>query len=250
MSQGRLEGRVAIVTGAASGIGLASAERFAAEGASVLLVDRDEAAATTALDRVRAQGAAELLVADVSADDAGERMVEAALGHFGALEVLLLNAGVHGRGSTPAERFDDAVTTNLRAAYLNAEAALPHLRASRGAIIFTASISGPVVGFASPQYDASKAGLVGLTRHLASRWGHHGIRVNAICPGFIETPFIGEHWTADRLAQVSRDIALGRLGNPEEIASVALFLASDDAGYVTGATIVADGGWTVHFTDY
>jgi len=93
-------------------------------------------------------------------------------------------------------------------------------------------------------------GLGGLTRHLGSRWGRHGIRVNAICPGFIDTPFIGETWTPERLDGVRRDIALGRLGRPEEIAQVALFLASDAASYVTGTTIVADGGWTTHFAKY
>ena len=165
--------------------------------------------------------------------------------------MLLANAGVHGRGDTPAARFDDAVATNLRAAYLAAEAGLPHLAAAGAAsVIFMASVSGPIVGFASPHYDASKGGLVGLTRHLAGRWGRHGIRVNAICPGFIDTPFIGAAWTPERLEAVRRDIALGRLGRPEEIAQVALFLASDAAGYVTGTTIVADGGWTTHFARY
>jgi len=250
MAEGRLQGLAAVVTGAASGIGLASAERFAREGAQVLLVDRDEDAAAAALDRVRQQGRAELLLVDVSAEGAPEEIVDQALHHFDALDVLMLNAGVHGEGPDPASRFDAAIATNLRAPYLIAEVALPHLRRSRGCVIFTASISGPVVGFASPQYDASKGGLVGLTRHLASRWGEHGVRVNAICPGFIETPFIGAHWTAEKLAELRRDIALGRLGDPGEIASVALFLASDDASYVTGATIVADGGWTIHFTDY
>ncbi len=250
MAEGRLAGRVAIVTGAASGIGLASAELFAAEGARVLLVDRHDADLRSALDRIRARGEAEVLLTDVSADGAGERIVEAAVEHFGGLDVLMLNAGVHGSGATPAERFDSAIATNLRAVYLGAEAALPHLRDSGGSIVITASIAGGVVGFASPQYDASKAGLIGLTRHLASRWGRYGIRVNAICPGFIETPFIGAGWSAEKLAQVRGRTALGRLGTPEEIARVALFLASDDASYVTGAAIVADGGWTIHFTDH
>jgi meso-butanediol dehydrogenase/(S,S)-butanediol dehydrogenase/diacetyl reductase len=250
MCEGKLDGSVAVVTGAASGIGLASARRFAAEGARVLLVDRDEETAHDALEQVRRIGEAEVLIEDVSAEGAPKRIVEAAAGHFGALDLLMLNAGVHGEGETPAERFDAAIATNLRAAWLTAEAALPHLRASRGSVIFTASVSGPVFGFASPQYDASKGGLAGLTRHLASAWGRHGIRVNAICPGFIDTPFIGAHWTEQKLADLRGDIALGRFGQPGEIAGVALFLASEDAGYVTGATIVADGGWSIHFTPY
>jgi NAD(P)-dependent dehydrogenase (short-subunit alcohol dehydrogenase family) len=124
------------------------------------------------------------------------------------------------------------------------------MKETGGSIINTASISGPVVGFASPHYDASKGGLVGLTRHLASRYGRHNIRVNAICPGFIQTPFIGGYWTKERLKSVRADTALQRLGTPEEIARVALFLASDESSYVTGATIVADGGWTTHFARY
>ncbi|NLO08233.1 MAG: SDR family oxidoreductase [candidate division WS1 bacterium] len=251
MAQGRLAGRTAIVTGGASGIGLASAELFADEGARVLIVDRDEATGAEALERVRRAGEAELLVADVAADGAAEAIVATAIARFGALHVLLSNAGVHGSGETPALRFDSSIPINLRAGYLIAEAALPHLQqGGGGAIIFTASVSGPAVGFASPHYDLAKAGLVGLTRSLASRWGRHAIRVNAICPGFIETPFIGPHWTQQRLDDVRHDIALGRLGQPEEIARVALFLASDDASYVTGAAIIADGGWTIHFDKY
>lgn len=250
MSEGRLQGRVAVVTGAASGIGLASAERFAEEGARVLLVDRQIDDAQAALERVRLRGEAELLLVDVSDDDAPDRIVWTAVKSLGALDVLMLNAGVHGSGPTPGRQFDSVIATNLRAPWLTAQAALPRMKDAGGSIIFTASIAGPVVGFASPRYDASKGGLVGLTRHLASAWGRHGIRVNAICPGFIDTAFIGADWTEEKLSAIRRDIALGRLGVPEEIASVALFLASDDASYVTGAAIVADGGWTIHFTDY
>jgi 3-oxoacyl-[acyl-carrier protein] reductase len=107
-----------------------------------------------------------------------------------------------------------------------------------------------VVGFASAHYDASKAGLLGLTRNLASAWGTDGIRVNAICPGFIDTPFIGAQWTEERLLKVRRDTALGRVGTPEEVAQAALFLASDDASYVTGTALIVDGGWTVHYGKY
>ncbi|MGD9497881.1 MAG: SDR family NAD(P)-dependent oxidoreductase [Armatimonadota bacterium] len=247
---GALAGRVAIVTGGASGIGLASAELFAAEGAKVLIVDRDAQAGAVGLERVRAAGEADLLIADVGAESAPEAMVHRAIERFGRLDVLMANAGVHGDGATPAERLDSTLATNLRAPYLAAEAAFPFLRDRGGSIVFTASVSGPLVGFASPHYDASKAGLVGLTRHLASRWGRYGIRVNAICPGFIQTPFIGPTWSPERLAAVRRDTALQRLGRPEEIAQVALFLASDAASYVTGAAIVADGGWTVNFDRY
>jgi NAD(P)-dependent dehydrogenase (short-subunit alcohol dehydrogenase family) len=245
---GALTGRVAIITGAASGIGLACARRFVAEGASVLGVDRHEEGLRAAAAQVTGL---EPLMLDVTAEGASAAMVRAAVERFGALHVLVANAGVHGRGADEAARFDDAIATNLRAAYLAAHAAFPHLRGTAGAsVIFVASIAGAVVGFASPQYDASKAGLVGLTRHLASAWGRHGIRVNAICPGFIDTPFIGPGWTEKRLDAVRRDIALGRLGRAEEIAGVAAFLASDAASYVTGVALVVDGGWTTHFAKY
>lgn len=245
---GALAGRVAIITGAASGIGRACAQRFLAEGAAVLAVDCDREALEAAAAQVTGL---EPLALDVTAEGAPEAMVGAAVDRFGALHVLVANAGAHGRGEDAAARFDDAVATNLRAPYLAAHAALPHLRVTtRGSVIFVASIAGAVVGFASPHYDASKAGLVGLTRHLASAWGRHGVRVNAICPGFIETPFIGPGWTEERLNAVRRDIALGRLGRAEEIAGAALFLASDAASYVTGSALVVDGGWTTHFAKY
>jgi NAD(P)-dependent dehydrogenase (short-subunit alcohol dehydrogenase family) len=170
---------------------------------------------------------------------------------FGRLDVLFNNAGVHGTGDTPETRWDHCLDTNLKPPYLASLAALPHMRkVGGGSIINTASISGPVVGFASPHYDASKAGLVGLTRSLASRFGKYNIRVNAICPGFIVTPFIGPGWTKQSLESVKADVALGRLGKPEEIAQVALFLASGESSYVTGAAIVADGGWTIHYARY
>jgi len=248
--RGRLAGKAAIVTGGASGIGLASAELFAREGASVLVVDQKLQAGEGVLARVRAAGGkAEFLDMDVSAEGAAEEMAARCVERFGSLNVLLANAGVHGSGDTPAERWDHALDVNLRAGYLSALAALPHMQAQGGgSIIFTASVAGAVFGFASPHYDASKAGLVGLTRHLASAWGEDNIRVNAICPGFIETPFIGSGWTQRRLAKLRQRIALGRLGTAEEIAAVALFLASDESSYVTGSALVADGGWSIHYT--
>ncbi len=249
---GRLQGKVAIITGGASGIGRASAELFAAEGAAVLIVDRDAAAGREVLDTIRSrQGTAELLKLDVASDGAAEVMMDHAAQCLGTPTVLFNNAGVHGHGATPEERWDDCIATNLTAMHRACLAVLPHMRdAGGGAIINNASVSGPVVGFASPHYDASKGGVVGLTRHLASEWGEYDVRVNAICPGFIMTPFIGESWTQERLTALRRDIALGRFGTADEMAQVALFLASEESSYVTGATIVADGGWTIHYRKY
>jgi len=251
-SVGRLAGKVAIITGGASGIGRASTELFVREGASVLIVDRDDSQTEAIFRDIRGMsGQAEFLKLNVAQPGQADYMVKTAVDRFGRLDVLFNNAGIHGSGTTPEEKWDDCLATNLKAVYHACLAALePMQKAGGGSIVNTASISGPIVGFASPHYDASKAGLVGLTRHLASQWGKYGIRVNAICPGFIMTPFIGEKWTIERLEVLKRDIALGRLGDPKEVAQVALFLASDEASYVTGAAIVVDGGWTTHFAKY
>ena len=248
----RLLGKVAIITGGASGIGRASVELFAQKGASVLVVDKEASQAEDILRDVRNTGGqVEFLQSDISQPGQSARMVEAALKSFGHLDILFNNAGIHGSGTTLEELWDDCLATNLKAIYQGCLAALePMQKTGGGSIVNTASISGPMVGFASPHYDASKAGVVGLTRHLASEWGKYNIRVNSICPGFIMTPFIGESWTTEQFQSLKRDIALGRLGKPEEIAQTALFLASDDASYITGAAIVVDGGWTTHFAKY
>ena len=245
---GALTGRVAIITGAASGIGLACARRFVAEGASVLGVDRHEEGLRAAAAQVTGL---EPLMLDVTAEGASAAMVRAAVERFGALCTCWSPTPACTAGA-PTRLRASTTPSRLTCARPGSSPTPPfRTRAATGAsVIFVASIAGAVVGFASPQYDASKAGLVGLTRHLASAWGRHGIRVNAICPGFIDTPFIGPGWTEKRLDAVRRDIALGRLGRAEEIAGVAAFLASDAASYVTGVALVVDGGWTTHFAKY
>lgn len=247
-----LQDKVAIITGAASGIGLAAAELLAAHGARVVLVDRDGPALAEALEKLQTAGAeAASLTADVSADGTAEQAVQFAVDRFDGLDILVSNAGVHGAGTTARERWDDSMAINLTPGYQFALASLPELRKrGGGSIVLVSSVSGPVVGFASPHYDAAKAGLVGLARNLASQWGQYGVRVNALCPGFIETPFIGAYWTQERLAAVRRDVALGRVGTPEEVAQVILFLSSEMSSYVTGTAIVADGGWTIHYSRY
>lgn len=246
-NSGRLNNKVAIITGGASGIGRAIVDLFVREGASVVVVDRDvpNKAEFTNTEQI------EFLKMDIKEEKSSEVMVDKAVRRYGALHVLVNNAGVHGSGATPEEKWDDCLEVNLKAAYLNALAAIPRMsKSGGGSIVNMVSIAGAVVGFASAHYDASKSGLIGLTRYLASRWGRVGIRVNAICPGFIKTPFIGKGWTGEKLESIRRDTALGRLGSAEEIASVALFLASEESSYITGTMIIADGGWTSHYVKY
>jgi len=246
-TNGRLNKKVAIITGGASGIGRAIVDLFVREGASVVVVDRDipDKAEIAVTERI------EFLKIDLKEGKSSELIVDRTIKRYGALHILVNNAGVHGSGATPEEAWDDCLEINLKAAYLNALAAMPQMRESGGgSIVNMASIAGAVVGFASAHYDASKSGLIGLTRYLASRWGRDGIRVNAICPGFIKTPFIGKAWTDEKLESIKRDTALGRLGSAEEMASVALFLASEESSYVTGTMIIADGGWTSHYVKY
>jgi NAD(P)-dependent dehydrogenase (short-subunit alcohol dehydrogenase family) len=240
---GRLAGRAAIVTGAASGIGRASAELFAAEGASVLAVDRPGS-------DFAFEGDITLLHADVTAHEAPEAIVGAAIECFGRLDILFNNAGV-GSGALAADMTDEAwdavQAVNLRAVFRLCRAAIPHLTASpAGRIINTASVMAEGTDYGLAAYCASKAGVLGLTRTLALELGKHGVTANAVLPGAILTGMTSASFARPEVAQVwARKSVLRRLGQPIDVARVALFLASDDAGFVTGQAIAADGGLTL-----
>jgi NAD(P)-dependent dehydrogenase (short-subunit alcohol dehydrogenase family) len=250
----RLEGKVALITGAGSGIGLAAAELFAREGAKLVLAGRNEQALRAAVNRIGADRAS-AVVADVARPEDNERMVKASVERFGGLDVFLANAGVEGATATiedyPVEAFDELMAINVRGVFLGLKYAIPALRKrGGGSIIVTSSIGGiKGRGQGNSGYIASKHAEIGLMRSAALEGAVHGIRVNAVLPGPIETrmmrsleesrsPGAPEKARATLLANVP----LKRYGTPAEVAQVMLFLASDDASLCTGAVYSADGG--------
>ena len=247
----KLTDRVAVITGAASGIGRATAELFVAEGARLALVDVDA-------DRLREHGlpadACWTRAADVSRGADVDALVAAALERFGRIDVLCNIAGRSAFGdvlSTTESSWDDIVDSNLKSVFLCSKAVLPDMIARRsGVIVNMGSVWGLAAGSHAAAYCASKGGILALTRSLAVDYAKYGIRVNALCPGGVETPMIDRYAAA--LPAVSATAArnflktghpMGRLGQPAEIARAALFLACDDSSFMTGSELVVDGGF-------
>jgi NAD(P)-dependent dehydrogenase (short-subunit alcohol dehydrogenase family) len=242
---------VAIVTGASSGIGRAAAMRFAAEGANVVAADVDADGGAATVDTIHEDGGeATFVETDVSDRSDVEAMVATAVERYGGLDFAFNNAGIEGRNDSLVDQSDDdwerIVDVNLKGVFLGLQAQIPAMMDDGGgAIVNTSSIAG-VVGFqgVSP-YVASKHGVIGVTKTAALEYARDGVRVNAISPGVIETPMVERASTAnpEMIEGVSEATPMGRIGEPEEIGDAAVWLCSADASFVTGETLVIDGGY-------
>jgi 3-oxoacyl-[acyl-carrier protein] reductase len=253
---GLLEGHIAAVTGSGSGIGRAIALGYAREGAQVIALDiNGEAAAETASAISRGGGKAQSFVLDVRERERCREVAGAIEGRFGAISILVNDAGINRRNAFTADPeavikdWEDIIATNLYGVFNVTHAFLAQLRATRGRIVNIASIQSfmHVRTPNSPAYTSSKHGVLGLTRALAAELGKDGVRVNAIGPGFIETPLNEKvRATNPELVRIFLDhTPLGRAGKPEDIVGPAIFLASDLSGFVTGSIVMADGGYRV-----
>ena len=247
----RLQGRVAVITGVASGIGLATAERFAAEGASIAGIDiGDPPDDKWAEISARAPGAI-FQEADVRDEEAIETAVAAAVAHFGHIDILVTAAGVIGMGPAhllPVSEFERIVDINLKGSFIISKHVLPTmLEQQSGSIILVASVEGIVGLTGQVAYNTSKGGVVMMAKTMAIDYASDGIRVNCVCPGGVDTAMTemlhdeAMHSLRDQLRGFH---AFNRFSQPEEIAAAILFLASDDASFVTGSSLVVDGGYT------
>ncbi|MFB6099690.1 MAG: SDR family NAD(P)-dependent oxidoreductase [Candidatus Nanohalobium sp.] len=240
------ENKVAIVTGGSSGIGKAVVERLAWEGADVVIADVDEEKGRKLAEETDST----FHECDVSEFGDVERVVEETVEQFGKLDIMVNNAGigsVEGIEDMDIEDYEQIRSVDLDGVVYGCKAAAPHLKDTEGCIINMASIYGLVGDVGSTAYNAAKGGVVNLTRSVADDLAQHNVRVNSVCPGFVDTPMTEEIQEDEEfMAHIENMTPLGRMAEPEEIASVVTFLASEEASYVTGVNMPVDGGWTSH----
>ena len=250
----RLDQRVAVITGAGSGIGQAMALLFAREAARIVAADVNGSAAEETAAKVVAEGGTcQAMVVDVTEPDQVRGMIERAHEHYGRIDILCNNAGI---GSTTdvidcePDEWDRVMAVNVKSVYLGCKYVLPRMIAQGGGVIVnTASVAGMVGIVKRASYSASKGAVIALTRQVAMDFVEQGIRVNCLCPGTVDSPWVGRllDMAADPVAARQTLVArqpMGRLGTPEEVAAAALYLASDDAAFITGTGLVIDGGLT------
>ena len=255
----RLEGKIALITGAAGAQGRAAAMTFALHGAKVALADIDEGRVNAVRDEVRAAGGDALSIAvDVTSEDSVKRMVAASLAHFGSLNVLYNNAGINNGGPTEAERDVDVVrlpleiwqrmlNVNLTGVFLCSKHAIPALINAGGGSVINISSTAGILGssISGHTYSASKGGLNSLTRSMAAAYAKHKVRVNAICPGSLEPVMkFGIPRTPERQKMLEANYPIGRLGTEDDVVQLAVHLASDESSWTTGTIIPVDGGFT------
>lgn len=246
----KLKDKVAIVTGAARGIGFAIASRFAAEGAKVVIIDISEEGAKEAVKKIKDQGGEALgFQGDVTSKERIEEIVSQVLKELGTIDVLVNNAGIYvGKAfwEEPLEFYERSFKVNVLGTVISSQAVVPHMiKIRRGKIINISSKAAIVGEPGHAAYSASKGAVLSLTRAMAMELAPYHINVNAICPGPTETAILFSAMTKDQLEELKKDIPFGRYGKPEDIAGAALYLASDDSDWCTGQAISVDGGMSI-----
>lgn len=242
----RLEGKVAIVTGGSSGIGKAIAEKYVEEGAEVVIADIDEEKGEEVAEEV----GCEFVECDVSDWGSIKDLVESTVDEYGKLDVMVNNAGIGSQSTIEEMSIDEwkkILSVDLDGVMYGTKAAVPHLKETEGCVINMGSIYGLTGDIGATAYNAAKGGVINFTRSVADDLAQHNVRVNSICPGFVDTPMIDEAMNDEEFKQhVMNMTPMKRIAQPEEIADVAVFLASEESSYITGVNLPVDGGWTAH----